>query len=694
MVWTNIVLCALLLLLTTTSIYAEYKKDWAQDAPDDVIYFETGDARRDVLVNDFLRRHFFAYHGPGAYNGDQQTLWREWNALCTLPVDTKRVTTPFQGREVDMNADLREVLLTTGLDDEGYVYTYPPKSHYPNKIGWPFPDYTHSAGGTTGWTWLASTKARGTDGWDLSDCHGWRYEGNKITFDFAPGGYLETTGLQIDHYQSPYIIIQMIHTQGGKARLYWQTKTDSAWDEKKSCDFIVDANADKNYYVPVYRNPDWSDEITGLRIVPLIDSEDDYTVSIRRVHCAYDTRHPVNNTSFILASDRYYNWTGDDDFLKKNISRLRAAARFLRHYMQADKYGFPVIDFWGHDGTSGIGRPGYGIGSDYYDLLPMGYKSCYLAGYYSAAMRAMSSLEKSAKKTGITGCKYYDAKSYEDAAKRADTTGSEFFWDDEKGRFIGCEDVDGVRHDYGFVIHNLEATWYGMATGDQMKKIYEWVDGKRIIEGDTSTGKDIYHFTMSPRATTKRNTDWYVWLWSGAASIPFGDQIQDGGTVLYLSFYDVLHRMDVYGPQNAFKRFNDVLKWYEMVQDAGGYREYYKPENGRGTLQGGGTAGGIGIDAEFVETTLVPLVLLYGFMGVDATGSSLVVSPRLPEDMPKLTVRNLHFRGCMFDVAATNDSVTFKCTSNPQEACFTVDGQTVSGTFEAATDAPARLECN
>ena len=34
-----------------------------------------------------------------------------------------------------------------------------------------------------------------------------------------------------------------------------------------------------------------------------------------------------------------------------------------------------------------------------------------------------------------------------------------------------------------------------------------------------------------------------------------------------------------------------------------------------GTLQGGGTAGGLGLDAEFFESVLVPQVMLEGFLG-------------------------------------------------------------------------------
>ena len=40
---------------------------------------------------------------------------------------------------------------------------------------------------------------------------------------------------------------------------------------------------------------------------------------------------------------------------------------------------------------------------------------------------------------------------------------------------------------------------------------------------------DIYHWRFGPRSTTKRNLDYYFWAWSAPESIPFGNQVQDGG---------------------------------------------------------------------------------------------------------------------------------------------------------------------
>jgi len=90
------------------------------------------------------------------------------------------------------------------------------------------------------------------------------------------------------------------------------------------------------------------------------------------------------------------------------------------------------------------------------------------------------------------------------------------------------------------------------------------------------------------------------------------------------------------------------------VQAEGGYRAYYaKP--GRGSMQGGGTAGGLGLDKEFLESILVPQVMLEGFLGFEPGVDDFTVNPRLPRSWPSLTVRGIHFHDRVLDVTADAD---------------------------------------
>jgi hypothetical protein len=649
--------------------------------------FFSSNLKYDILLNDFFKRHFLASPGPGAYTGDQQTFWREWNALTTLWVDTSR--NRVEGR--DYNTDLKHFLMSIQMDQDGYVYTYPPASDYRNKLGWPFPDYTQSDGMTKGWDWESS--GRGQDGWTIKGGGSAGIGENSLwnLIFTEPESYIQIDKLSIDSFQSPYIIITIGSSHAGVASLEWTTDKSPSWSEDNRTEFIISSKVPVDFYLPVYQYPGWTGKITGLRIKPLKTvPQDGVEVSLDRVQCAYDTRHVVNNTSFILASWRYYLWTGDDDFLKANMPRIRAAAHYLRGQLKGDKEGMVVIPYWGHDGTSGTSpkaRPGYGLGSDYWDLLPMGHKSAYTNAYYVASLKAMADLEKAALLLNIKVNPYGEnADSFEKQAKIVAKKAGDFFWDTEKGRFIGCEDSTGKRHDYGFVYLNLEALYYGLGDSTRASSIFSWLDGARTIKGDTSTGKDIYRWSFAPRTTTVRNADWYFWGWKDSKNIPWGGQVQDGGAVAYTSFYDIMNRIKYTSPDDAYERLKTILDWYETVWDVGGYRNYYASQPSQGTLQGGGRPGGLGIDAEFVETALVPTTFLYGFLGVSATAEGLMIEPKMPKSLTSVGVKNLTYRGVELSIMANPGKITVKCTDNPKNKSFLLNGRRITGTFEKVVD--------
>ncbi len=95
---------------------------------------------------------------------------------------------------------------------------------------------------------------------------------------------------------------------------------------------------------------------------------------------------------------------------------------------------------------------------------------------------------------------------------------------------------------------NMEAIYYDFATPEHARSIMSWLDGDRIVAGDTSTGKDIYHWRFAPRCTTKRNVEFYFWAWSGPETIPWGGQVQDGGAVLGFSYHDMMARLAIARP--------------------------------------------------------------------------------------------------------------------------------------------------
>lgn len=127
--------------------------------------------------------------------------------------------------------------------------------------------------------------------------------------------------------------------------------------------------------------------------------------------------------------------------------------------------------------------------------------------------------------------------------------------------------------------------------------------------------------------------------------------MQDGGAVLYTSYYDVMNRIKYNGVADGWARLKAILDWYNATQNEGGYRQYFA---NRGiVMQGGGTAGGVGVDSDFTESTMVPLAFLYGVMGINATPDSLRFEPKLPDDFTWYQVDKACYKGNIFSAYAS-----------------------------------------
>src|SRR5690606_15352874 len=95
----------------------------------------------------------------------------------------------------------------------------------------------------------------------------------------------------------------------------------------------------------------------------------------------YDTRHPINNTSYLTGANDYFAWTGDIDFLRQNMNRMRMALAWMESEFDIETSGIVKLDWVGHDGRTGLyvkddgttdSISGNGIGNNYWDLLPVG----------------------------------------------------------------------------------------------------------------------------------------------------------------------------------------------------------------------------------------------------------------------------------------------------------------------------------
>lgn len=595
------------------------------------------------------------------------TLWDAW-----LPKST--VWASAAKRDA-----YRRVFDSRRIDSEGYVSMQQHRG-MAHSEGWPFPAWQQS----TGQGFHFSTAG---DGWGihhfkmkpLQDTAGWKIQGaTSKGVDAKDGLQLSATDSEIQittplfrcgTVVAPFLRLEWQTIglqQDSRLKVEWLLNDEQTWPENRSATFdLQKADSAMRYLnLPLYRQPGYAGLLKQYRLT--LTAATGATVNLKSLITAIDTRHPITGSLFIRGCADVYQWSGDEEFLQNNLNRMRKAMQFTLNEFSLARQHHVTVPWVGHGGRSGLAfdaqgnksrQPGLGVGNNYWDLLPFGGQDAMATMYTYDAMVALAGLEEAASGLGMPpAAEGQTATDLRALAEKVRTDFQKRFWNAESKRFVGWIDVNGKAHDYGFTFVNLEAIHYGLASTSQARHIFDWLDGQRTVSTDTSQGEDIYHWRFGPRSTTKRNVRTYVWVWSGPESIPWGNQVQDGGAVLGFSYFDLMARLRTNGPDDAWNRLQAIMRWFQEVQQEGGYRAYYaKP--GRGTLQGGGPPGGLGLDREFMESIMVPQVMLYGFLGVQPTATHLQISPQLPSTWPEASVSNVLYRDHVIDIRVTRDTV-------------------------------------
>jgi hypothetical protein len=371
--------------------------------------------------------------------------------------------------------------------------------------------------------------------------------------------------------------------------------------------------------------------------------------------------------NYVRGAAIYFWQTRDIDFLRRNIDRIRRALRFAldEHHVRTEKL---VLTTWpGHDGLGSVKnnadgsrtiREGHGLTDNWWDMLPFGYKDFYATVHLFDALGTIARLEVDILRHPEWGLQAavpaFDPDDLLRLAAEVKAHGNEAFWSKETGRFAVCIDREGSSHDFGYVSPNLEAVHFDFATPEHARSILDWITGRRIVEGDTAGGPGIYRWIFAPLTTTRHNPDW--WSWPNLGDIAWGSGIQDGGCVLGFSYYDLMARLKVLGPDDAWRRLKDILGWYMEVRKAGGYQQFYARRGG--SLQGAGAGGNLGITQEFWESALVPQVMLNGFMGFRPQADGFALSPALPSNWRGIEIDRIRLHGQTLSFAAARDHVT------------------------------------
>ena len=622
------------------------------------------------------------------------TIWDSWIPMSVLwaglsEKDAETIQENFKTR-----------LLKRRIDDKGYVATH---QHYGmgHPDGWPFPLWFQIGG--MGWhfrsmegllkSWGAPI-TENTNGWIIEDAE-------KVKVDNLDGGlfikFKKKNGYIISPkfprivkgISAPLIRIEWQEKgipKDAKPYIEWTTKSEPEFSSERRIYFDpISPDSKKNNRlgetfttIYFYKHPKWNADKILTRFKINFANNPGAEIKLSAVFTAPDTRHNVNNANYINGCEDYFNLTGDTDFLKTNITRIRKVMNYAIDTFQTKSNKCINTPWIGHDGRTGLivkpdGAktifPGVGVGNNYWDLLPFGGKDALATIYFYDSLLALAKMEREIEKNPEWGIKPaigdLTPKQLLKHAAEIKKNFQKIFWNTKTKRFVPSIDINGDSHDFGLTFLNLEAIYYGLASKKQAKEIMSWISGKRIVQTDTSKGKDIYRFKFAPRATTKRNIEYYSCSWINPETIPFGNQVQDGGAVLGFSFHDLMARLKVYGPDDAWQRLKEIMNWFDEVQKEGGYRKYYENRPDRGTLQGGGPPGGLGMDKEFIESILLPQVMLYGFMGFEPEFDGFKINPRLPRDWPSLTITRVKFQDAVLELSASKDRTQIEVIESP-----------------------------
>jgi len=379
-----------------------------------------------------------------------------------------------------------------------------------------------------------------------------------------------------------------------------------------------------------------------------------------------DSNHYITTAANLInAVYNYYVYDGDEAFFDHNLPRLRLAVDYLLSQFD-ENYGVFKIDHPDHDGTN------KSVGSNYWDITPYGHLSAYDNIYGYLAVTKMVEIERILGNTSR-------AEELENYANAIKAGYNELFWAGD--HYIQCIDVHNVRHDYGAVYLNLEAITYGLADEDRAAVILDWISNT-----PTSTGQaDVFsRFIFAPRATMFDNPGrdfggWHALTWPGGEE--YGtEQIQNGGTIFYTAYYEMMSRVKAYGGDNAYARLKEVVDRFNMEHLQGGTLI-------TGDLNQHFTSGLVGCWGEFPENGLVAVSVKNGIMGIDADMDGLNVTPAMPSDLSDLTLNQVNFRDMLLDITTTATSVRIKARENNNKYTdWVINGERVSGLFDVTVD--------
>lgn len=515
--------------------------------------------------------------------------------------------------------------------------------------------------------------------------------------------------------------------------LIWKTEEGGErWFSASYSDYVTLPQTDFSRYGgrsywPMYLNDDWNGKtITaiGLEFVPETGKKLSLTDGkINYLRPSYDTRQPQFAFQWFESFYNYACYTRDFDALKELMPKARRTMLFFLHCLQGEKGSLSLDFFHGHNGIgttinddgSVTTHPGEGIASGYWDTLALPTMNLESNAYFYTCIKEMAALEEVCETQGFV-VESVSIKNREIGGERVTYTYNSSslrllenkvketiekdirpvlkdgkyvndggLWNRKTGRFaLGVREDNGEIIDHGYVLFNEQAIVAGLGKAEQRRSVMEWIDGSREVEGDLSKGKDIYFYEFAPRFSTK---DCFSQFNFSLAKLNFGEesawktygslfsrQVQDGGAVLWASYYDLVARAQVLGGDNAYSRLEGIVSWYDKVkretegEGTAFFENYYYNVEMYGDNAGEGYfvrqaanvegAGAIGLDSEFLENSIFVRAIPDAFFGMETSSLDLIsFTHNIPSGVSYLRGDNLRFGKAAYALLETKDGM-------------------------------------
>lgn len=345
---------------------------------------------------------------------------------------------------------------------------------------------------------------------------------------------------------------------------------------------------------------------------------------------------------FIAAIYQYYVWTGDRLFLDSIIMRAELVMNFLIVNMNGSS-GIPINMI--NDGISETSRP-----STYMDQVKSGWKDAWITVTFYTALNNMAELEN------VLGNEK-QREFYQVLANKLIDLFDTTFWNESTGRYVGWIDKNGIQHDSGYVFINLEALARGLGDHTKAKRIFDWLTqpADPILIGPHNGSTNVYHNVVAPRTTTENvaQLDWDGWSDPDEGRRPYGGLVESGGTMIWLTYYDIMARLRFNYTDDAFNLLSTML---ERI-DNDSHCLTFNYEKGRIRDDFREDFVQLGSNFPFPESGIAAVSFLHGFVGVTSKTDRLQICPQLPSVL-NFVQANVNYFGVSLTIVVSQENIS------------------------------------